>query len=230
MSVPPASPIGLPWPTDFPTNPYTRVSEQMGQNAQSHGDVWREFVGGWNGQLYRFIFCAESDDQFTSSIQRAGTSPAAEERLIQERALFTFIICGLSAVECFCYGLCGIASIVDPTRFKVTDPAYRSKISPEQTRDQFAAKGLFSQEPVTGSLQTTLGHQQYRDWKELRNILIHRSTPGRGFYRGGPLDSQAIWSQSISINATTTPSRRTWLSGAFTDLLVAAEQFAAEHL
>jgi hypothetical protein len=212
-------------PQDFPLRPYNNIRNRLGGERDKHPDSWSEFASAMNAVEYRFHSCAEHDEAFAESIRRAGNSPPAPERYAQERELFCFFVTGMSAIESFCYGLFAIGSMLDAQAFPFVTTEDKRNITPEKTADKF--RTTFSGENITSILKRLTESQDYQRWRTMRNILSHRSTPGRKFFRGGARDGDAVWGEKIMIDEDTTVSRRRWLAKVLDDLLEATDAFTA---
>jgi len=219
------STIGLPVPADFASVSYESVNRRLSAKNDSHPDPWAHYAGAWNAVAYRFISCTQHDELFTRSVERHGCSPQSPERFIQEKELFGFFVTGLSSLESFCYAAYAIAAMVDALNFPLSRPR---DIIPEKTSATFS--NTFPAEPLTVALNKLVNDHSFSDWKDVRNILAHRTAPARKFHRGGPEDGLAQWLNDIPIDTATTASRRTWLAGTMRGLLDAAAVFAASHL
>lgn len=213
-------------PGDFAAAPYEAIHRRMDTKKDTHPDSWAQYAGAWNAIVYRFRSCADHDRAFTKSVKRSGSAPPQPGRYIQERELFDFFMNGLAAIESFCYGLFVIASIVDAQNFPIRTPADMRSINPENTARQFAT--AFPAELITTALQQMLNEQNFKDWKEIRNILVHRAAPGRTILLSTRRTLNDLWLKGIPINRNTTASRRQWLAGTLNSLLVAAEVFATQ--
>jgi hypothetical protein len=213
-----------PLPPDFPEAQYSAIQKRISVDLkQGPPDSTAEFAGGWNGLRYRYLVCLEHDRQFTTSIEGPRTDV---ERYNQERDLYGFFVNGQSAIECLCYGLHAIASILKPTDFSVSRPEDLRAIKWHKTAKKFAT--FFPGEDLTGSLDRLLKSGDFTKWQEHRNILAHRATPGRGIYLGGPRNGVMEWS-NIELDKNTTATRRYWLSETVGDLLLSADTFTARH-
>jgi hypothetical protein len=219
------SSVGIEMPQDFPAKPYKDIINHVADQRDKHPDSWPEFGTAWNAVAYRFRSCAEHDEAFTESIKQFGNSPPMHERYVQERELFCFFVAGRSAIESLCYGLFAIGSMLDASTFPLVTPEDKERVYPEMTRDKFGK--AFPSEIIATVLKQVMRSQDYRDWRTMRNILSHRSTPGRRFSRGGEHDGDAVWGEKILIDENTTVSRRRWLANTLSDLLAAADVFAA---
>ncbi len=183
---------------------------------------YQHFVGGWSGTLWRFHSCIEHSNAYTEAFKRSGPHPEGYEAYLQDKALFGFFSCGLSAIECVCYSLYLIEAMIKPEKFPITEKALKS-INPKDFAETYAtefhSKALYN---ITNSVE-------YRQWSEIRNVLTHASgTAGRtGIVRiveslspqtmdssyqtesSGP--STILWVKDLPIDEFTTSSRLVWL-------------------
>jgi len=219
------STIGIEMPQDFSVKPYEAIKNRLIGKKDTHSDSWDEFAFAWNAVAYRFRSCTEHDEAFTESIRRHGKTLPPSERYVQERALFCFFVTGVSTIESLCYGLFAIGSMLDAQNFLFVTPDDRRNVSPEETTDKFGT--VFPRENITATLKRMTKMHDYQDWKVMRNILSHRSTPGRLIFRGGDRDGDVLWGETILIDENTTISRRRWLAKMVSDLLDAADVFTA---
>lgn len=215
-------------PRDFAVEPYEAIRSRVVAKKDAYPHSWAQYAGAWNAVAYRFLSCADHDRAFIESIKRAGNAPPQPERYRQERELFGFFVTGLAAIESLCYGLFAIGSMLDAQNFPISTPRDMRSISPEKTAKQFAA--AFPKEGITAALQQMRSAQDFRDWKEIRNLLAHRSAPGRAFHLGGPHHGEALWVKGIQIDKNTTASRREWLAKTIRALLNAADDFTDSSL
>jgi hypothetical protein len=218
-------PLDLVVPADFPVVPYESVRKRVSVDlGESHSDSRREFAGGWNGLRYRYLACSEYDRDFTLSIQQRLTHL---ERYHQERDLFGFFVTGQSAIECLCYSLYAVASIMRPIQFPVQTMQDLVNIEWRKTTGLFSIS--FPGETLTNALDDLAKSSDFSAWRKQRNILAHRATPGRVFNHGGPQNGVIEWS-GIHLDRETTITRRQWLSTTITAILIAADSFTAKHL
>ena len=212
------------FPVDFPLGPYRSIEKRISVDlGEAHPDARREFAGGWNALRYRYLACANHDRDFTLSIQRPQTH---QERTLQECDLFGFFVTGQSAVESLCYGLHAVGSVLNPTGFPVRTKRDLKKIDWRKTADLFTK--FFPGEELAITLDHLKKSPDFEAWREQRNILTHRSTPGRVFNQGGPLHGVIGWSD-IELNHETTPTRRQWLTETIREILAAADAFTNRH-
>jgi hypothetical protein len=219
-------------PDDFADDLYDSVYQRIGNalgNQQPQPLSWPEYSGAWLGLMYRYRSCADHDEVFTDSVNSFGDTPEWSERYKQERELFGFFVTGLSAIECACYGLFALGSWLNADQFSFMRDADKRVITPEWTLERFRV--AFPNESLTRALQQITHDQQYRDWKKARNVLAHRSQPGRNIYLSnvGPPRTAEWVLQNIPIDSTATATRRRWLAGSLRLLLSEADTFTAKH-
>ena len=220
----------LELPDDFEYKSYEAISSLVGPLKDSHELQWKEFATAWQGVANCFRACAEHDDAFTRSIKK-NAAPQQPERYYQERALFGFFVNGLSVVESTCYGLYTIGSMLKEQYFPIKTAGNKRRIKPERTADLF--RTTFPNEGISCTLNAVIGSQEYDDWKEYRNVLVHRGSPGREFQitigSGADTHGDALWLKGIPLNADTTPSRRAWLADKLQMLLREAHSFCTKE-
>lgn len=234
---------GLIMPEDFATAPYTAVHSRVGPLIDAQPLAWPLYAGAWNAVSYRFRACADHDEAFTASVERAGGSPPLSERYVQERELFNFFVNGLATMESFCFGLFAIGSMVALPDFPIATPKDEQRITPESTAKAYAS--AFPGEKITDALMKLIRDQSFIKWKEVRNVLAHRSAPQRAHSRtiavsipsgdastpvNTPIDPPPTWLNGISIDVNTTSARRAWLAGVIHEILEAAATFVAARL
>ncbi len=225
------STVGIVMPSDFAVAPYTAIHARITAKIPTNHIAWSHYAGGWNALAYRFRACAEHDTAFTKSLRRAGAVPPPNERYVQDRELFGFFVTGVSAIESLCYSLFAIGALLNLKEFSISEPRQLKAITPAKTTEQFAK--VFPTEAITTTLAGMLGDAQYEQWCTIRNILAHRSAPGRQFTQSfppQPLDEHVLWSDGgIPIDIATTSSRRAWLATTLQKLLNATDAFTAYH-
>jgi hypothetical protein len=223
--------IGIVMPADFAVAPYEAIHARITATLPTTHRAWSHYAGGWNALAYRFRACAEHDTAFTLSLRRAGKAPRPNERYVQERELFSFFGTGLSAIESLCYSLFAIGSMLNLKEFNLIEPGHLKAINPKKTTEQFSK--VFPNEAITTNLAGMISDANYEEWCDIRNILAHRSAPGRHFTRSippQPLDEQVLWGEwAIPIDETTTRTRRAWLATTLRNLLSVTDAFTTHH-
>ena len=214
-------------PDDFPLELLNRFNEVMVTCSQSNNAAWGHWAHACNAVHYRFLACADADEAFRRSINAAGASPLGIERMRQEQALFAFFTSGQSALECLGYGLNFVGKIVDPFAFALA----ANRVSFSKVADTFGER--FANEQVTLALAAVKRSEEIREWKVIRDILLHRESPGRAHYSGtSPKEyPEATWGlMERPLVEAETSERRAWLANSMTAILDGANDFAATHL
>lgn len=163
-------------PPEFARNAFNstlrRVLTSNDQKFQSkYGE---DFYNSFWAVAFRFFTCAEHDNAFTESINRAGVQPPRLEQYIQERELFGFFISGQASLESFAYSCYSFGAILNETQFSITDPR---KITLSATVDKY--QKYFQMEPLTEALKSLKDSSEFDEWSTIRNINAHRLMPGR---------------------------------------------------
>lgn len=202
--------IGLAMPKGFPVEPYESIHKRMVKKKNDYLKSWFQYAWSWNAVAYRFLACTEHDRAFTYSIKKFGISPKPPERYLQEKNLFGFFVTGLSTLESLLYSLYPIASVIKPPYFPIATEKDLRSITPEKTTNKF--KKHFGGQNINCILKKLIDDKNYKDWKNIRNILIHRIARGRDFSNGGNHSGKALWIDGIPINEYTTSSLYKWLT------------------
>ncbi len=124
------------------------------------------------------------------------------------------------------YALYAIAAFIEPTSFSLATPADRRKVSPTKTETAFAA--AFPGDPILMTISALFADPSYQEWQRIRNVLTHRTAPGRMMYVGiGNDDAPATeWKlDNIPLDKALVPTRRAALARALTALLEGIETF-----
>jgi hypothetical protein len=219
---------GIEISEDFPYKPYSKVGATMATILETYPKEWSEFGGSWNSVAYRFKAFSDSDELFTFSVNKEGPTPPHPERYTQENSLFIFFVAGLSVIESLTYAMYMIGSIVKPQDFPITNDDIKN-IYPELVRDKYNKN--FKNDAITKILTKFLISQEYHEWKEIRNILIHRTTPGRNMTLGSSRDEGTYWQHDmLPINNQLTSQKRRYLSQNVSEMMIAIEQFTSNRI
>jgi len=199
---------GLIPATDFPVKSYEAIYDLV---VARWGDqkLYDDFAGAWSAVSYRFEAAAKSGAEFEVSLRIAGATPTAEERFRQDSALAEFFSAGYSVFESVFYGLHAVAACLDPSVFSLSTPKARQQVSPSQTTVAF--KKAFAGDPYLIVLDMFAADPAYLEWKEIRNVLTHRTAPGRRMYVGIGVDDAppTEWKlNDIPMDETLVPTRR----------------------
>ncbi len=229
--------VGITMPPSFNKSAHDGVNRRLAQYSQTHKKQWQSFATAWNGIAYRTHTALDNDTNFTNSVSRSN-SPLPEERFKQEEALFSFFVCSVSALECFFYAAYCFASISKPTVFPISLPK-DLKFYPKDVAAKYAVE--FAGDGLTVEMANCLSSSEYVTMVDFRNVLTHRGTIPRNFYRGGDEDGTATmpsnptevstkWEYNLVIDGITTRKYTTWFIGELSSLLSAASQFCYAKL
>jgi hypothetical protein len=220
--------LGISLNSGFPCETYDSLSSQLGIATLMGLPAWKQFAGAWNAVAYRYKACAEHNVAFTESFKRSSAPPSQPERYIQERELFGFFSTGFSAMEASYYALFAIASLHNPSNFRLsTDEHFRVTTVGRIAR---AFSNYFPGKAFTSTILRIYLSKEYNDWKEAREVLNHRGQPGRTACVGSDRDGRTLWQLcDISIDLRTTSSRWHWLSQTINDLVGCAADFCDEN-
>lgn len=162
----------------FPVDPYERVHALMASRGSD--PLYKHYAGAWNALAYRFRAAVDSAEQFATLLRQHGASPAPEARYLQERALFDFYSSGFSVFECTFYALYTFGALLEPNTFSLASERAQQQVSPSRTREAF--KRAFPRDPIVATVGALFADPEYQKWREVRNVLTHRTAPGRTVY------------------------------------------------
>ncbi len=212
--------VGCDIPDDFPSEWHEEIKTLLVKYKDTNLPEWKSFSVGWNGLVYRYRAMTEYDDIFTASISKFGSSPCPEERYQQGKALFGFFVNAVSIIECFFYAVFWISTIIKPSLSPISAKNLKSLYSTNITEKY---EHEFPKETLTKKLRAVIGCPQYKDMKDMRDVLSHRGMLPRNFYAGGerdgkttmpnnPKDLSSKWVYDNYIDKETTAKLREFLS------------------
>ncbi len=213
-------------PMDFPVAAYQAIHLKIAPHANANNLIYAQFAGGWNAITYRYCGMDECDGLFAESISKFGTAPPAEERYRQERDLFGFFSNGFSVFEAFFYSLFAAGAFLKPSAFPITTPQDQRRISASHTLAAYDA--AFKGDPVVAALKLLTNAPAYVELRDIRNVLSHRSAPGRTIHVAmGDEPAPDQWKlQNIVLNDKTTSTRRNDISCILVDAMESCRQFS----
>ena len=222
---------GLPMPEDFSSALFHRVTERAVLRSQTHVVSFEQFSMAWNAIPYRFLALADDSHKYTASIGAPDGASSSRQRYIQERHLFGFFSNGFSMFESFFYAMFAVGGMLSSADFPLEKEKEQRKISPPYTQSRYA--GLFGNDPVLTAFDKVLNDAAYTECKDIRNILSHRTAPGRRVFlstaQGKDIPSQ--WKiDDIPLDSELTISRRAQLAALLTTLLGAAAEFCETQI
>ena len=213
------------FPTDQAERTYRYLLEQMPTVS-----LTRILMGeGFKGVAYRFRAALEYEAEFRLSFQApGGVAPPVDEHYAQEKALFGFFVSGLACIECFSFAVHAIGAFYQSKTFRL-DPKSLKNITPERVAD--ALTGAWPSSQVATTVQSLISDDEFRTWKDIRNILSHRAVPARSITVAAGEEIQSTWqlmrSQGLGQDeplASATAARREWLGDRIRELWHSVEQ------
>jgi hypothetical protein len=224
----------LDLPDDFPVPEIDVLHSHLSDYVDDGNKLspeWREWAGGLNGLVYRFRACDEHGGAVTVSL--ADTSPPQPKRYEQERDLYSFFAEGLSAVECFYYGLYFIGTHADANAFPYN--VDRRDVTPRKVAERFEA--TYGGGTLADTLLRVVDGDDFKVWSGVRNYLSHRGAPGRTHYEGGGPPSGVEWNlgvkgadPSVELTVARLTARRQWLGATVSEIATHALAFAKAHV
>ncbi len=169
---------GLILDSNFPAQLYEEVQSKV-RNSFSDHSLYDHYAGAWNALACRFQGAVNSGAAFSNSIAVFGTSPNPSVRFRQEHELFCFFSAGLSAFESAFYAAFTRGAFLSPSDFPIARPEDQKKVTPSLTIGNFG-RG-FAIDPILAVFNTLVSDARYLQWREVRNVLTHRTAPGRIF-------------------------------------------------
>jgi hypothetical protein len=123
--------------------------------------------------------------------------------------------------------------IVRADSFPMTSESDLRKLTPKWTATCY--RQAFPGELLTQRLSALLSDSVWKECTLIRNIVTHRTAPGRHIQVGGPFTpfaGTAHWKLPnirAEINEHLTKGRRSWLAASLKDALDAANVFVTQH-
>ena len=174
--------MDMPMPADFPKATYQRVEAHVSRHLEGVDAAtvpgFFGYAGGWNGLAIRY----RAADEYASLALPTLTTPGSlsnEERYAQERDLLGFFANTVSTVESCCFAVYHVGVMTKSPFFG--KPAEEVNVKATASALSSAFSGSALDQVLTG-----LKHDPtWRRSKNIRNILVHRESPG------GPSSSSA---------------------------------------
>lgn len=175
----PLTSTGLVMPPDFPRRQYESVYARV-QKSQAGSEAFRHFGGAFNALSYRYRAAHDDAVAFQRRLQSEGSSPPPEPRYEQERLLFNFYSNCFSVLEAYFFALFAFSHMLKPREFALATPEDEQKVSPASTLKLLGKH--FSCDPIVPALTSLTQLDEYKALRGVRNVLTHRTAPGRLMY------------------------------------------------
>jgi hypothetical protein len=213
----------LDMPRDFPAEKFEAVYKKL-RGAYS-GRTRHEVlvVGALNAITYRFKSLAECDESFTALIKAHAPDQLRYE---QERDLFAFFSNVYSMFDAFCFALFAVGALIDPAKFPLKNDKDERKVNWDKMPK--AIRKAFPSDPICTVLENIATNNMFKDLRAIREILTHRAVPPRAFMittAPSPASSDVIPRLNMTIDATTTSSRRSQVADLLRSGLEATQNF-----
>ena len=214
-------------PSDFPAQLFERAYLHV--RASLAGQVppaFEHFSSAWNALSFRYLGLVAEGEDFTRSITSSEGLQSLEHRYRQERHLFGLFSNGFSAFESYFYGMFALGALIRPPDFPLATPKDQQSVSPSTTQKAYSRS--FSGDPVLVAFGATFLDPAYREWREVRNVLTHRTAPGRTIFVsiGSDDDLPPLWKiNNIPLDGLTASTRRAQAARMLSRLLEATALF-----
>jgi hypothetical protein len=219
-------------PADFPAAAFERSYLRVRRRATSQASLFEHFSGAWNAVSMRYTAIVAHGDEFTRLITApSGTAPDPRHRYEQEEHLFALFSNGFSAFEAYFYGMFAIGAFLRPADFPLAIAKEQQSVSP--TTAGAAYRRFFAGDPVINAFDAVFQDGAYREFREVRNILTHRTSPGRQIFVGIGSDEElpARWKiNNIPLDGRMAGDRRAEVARLLTVLLDAAAVFVEARI
>jgi hypothetical protein len=218
-------------PADFPVDHYEAVHKCVQPRGETSNEGYQQFAGAWNALTYRFVALGGYEADLTAALGNLRETLTAERRCRQERDLFGFFSNGFSVFESAFYGLFSIGTILREAEFPLSTPSDQQRVSPTTTCS--VLKKTFPGDPILEVVSAVTSDRAYREAREIRNVLTHRTAPGRTFFASVGVDGDLPdqWKlNNITLDATMASTRRAEVARLLTDLLKGIDRFVQARL
>ena len=207
---------------DFPEADYIEVEQQVAGYVARLGvsaprpEGFAGFLGGWNALTMRFRAAAEESLAARMFLVRSQGDLSAEDRYLQERALFGFFANAMSAVESCCFTIYHLGQMRQPTFFALPD----DRVTVSVTSDAFAL--AFPGTQVDVELSALKVAPDWLNIKSIRNTLVHRESPGITIFAGAgtmPVRPAEWTGREVVLEPSLVDIPRAWLGTAVARLV-----------
>lgn len=224
----PTKTIGFSLPSPFPGELFDDVNLRISNRLSGGIHPWREFSGGWNAVAYRLRATQEHDVAFRSMLVTPGGG--WDRRFHEENTLFGFFTSGVSCLDAFCYATYAVGHAHRPIDFPMTSSKDLRSIGIERTTG--AVERRFPGSSLALALRSLVGDDMFKQWIVIRNVLVHRLSPGRTIFlsAGVPFASADLWIDGLAVDDRLTGTRGEWLTPRVSELVSALHVLVMEQL
>lgn len=230
LAMPALSTNGLVPALGFPVASYEAVHAKVNSKWSTHA-LYEHYAGAWNALAYRFQGAVNAGESLASSFATHGASPIPQERFRQEHELFNFFSAGFSAFESSFYATFTIGAFLKPTDFPLHSPRDQQRVSPSQTVQAF--KRAFPSDPLGDVFDALFADPAFQRWREVRNVLTHRTAPGRRIYVsiGADEEQPVEWKMNnIALDENLVPDRLNDLARLIDSVVAGIDVFLTNRI
>lgn len=193
----------------FPSKKYTQIHSILTKKKNINEDAWKEHSMSWNALSFRYALLSKYNNEYIINIKTNGNAPKPDIRIQQEEIIFNFFVVGFSIIDIMAYSLYSTSSFLKPSKFPLNN-----KIKPniQMTMVKDKMNSNFRNENITKYINNLILSKEYKDWKDIRNILAHRGQPPRHHYLGGDKDGLAEWVNGIVLDKNTLSANYRWIN------------------
>jgi hypothetical protein len=222
--------VGLDAPPDFPADRYNECQLMAEQRRAAHA-VMPEFRGAWNAVAYRFQAMTEAGNAFANALDSHGAHPPPKERYEQESCLNTFFSSGFATFESAFYGLYALGAMINGSPLSLATAKDKQSVSPSRVHTAFL-RAFAGDSSLTG-IDAVLNDNEFKTFRETRNILTHRTAPGRVMYVGigGDQDLPTEWKlNNMPLDRTIATQGRSHVARILTTIVETCTDFGTRML
>lgn len=210
--------VGLSVSKSFHIDSYEKIILLIGNHRFKNYDIYLQFAYAWNGIIYRYKSIDYHDKRFSKSFSAFGNAPPHSQRLVQERELYNFFSNSYSIFENFAYALYFAIHHYNTNNFPVKSENDIYNINFHNIKCRLS--DLYADEGITKTIISIISDDNYKTIKKYRNILSHRSAPGRQHYKFMNFGNQpVIWNEDIELTDKLTFNLKNWIFNKINYLL-----------
>jgi hypothetical protein len=171
--------FGIDVPDSFPLTAWESFYGVGRLATDGQSEPQGDFIRAMGCVVYRYKTCRESIDSMIAHWNACGHSLTLDAHYTMQRDLFSFLACGLSAVESLFYACYVVATQKHPQVLDWSNQGARKrKADPDKIAATLTAAYPVGH-PLINEVNSLTGSQEWKDWNAYRNTMVHRSLPSR---------------------------------------------------
>lgn len=214
----------------FPSESYNSIHALAAKHFDRHPH-YDLFAGALNAVAYRYHGAQKAGQSLHASLQDNKGNATPDERQRQEYDLFDFFSNGFSVFESSYYAAYAVGAFLAPNVFSLATEKDQQRVGPASTVAAYSKQ--FGQDAFTHTLSEITERAEFLKWREIRNVLTHRTAPGRKIYVtiGSDFIPPAEWKlANISLDEQMVPSFHNSLDQILQDQFSSFEKFLKRML